>query len=160
MMRQFWTTLVAAGVLAIGVSHFVSANPGGRGHAYESFGEVITATDSTSTSFTLTGAQLSGYSKLAVYTFLDYTAATALSMTCSVSVEGRAEDFTLQSCSVSSGTCTSSNASWSKAISGADAYWVWVVDLVGIPSSTTVCTFTDTGGTSDKISVWATAMVD
>jgi hypothetical protein len=80
---------------------------------------------------------------------------TAITMSCTGSEDQNTTDFTLQSCVVASGACTSSNASWVKDPSGMTTKnWVWRVDIEGVPDIE--CTFTDTGGdASDSIIVGA-----
>ena len=56
--------------------------------------------------------------------------------------------FVLQDCSTASGVCTSSDASWSKAISAADKKWVWRVDGTGMYYLS--CTATVTNGTANE----------
>jgi hypothetical protein len=105
-----------------------------------------------SRSFTLTAANTKGHNLLMlVVNHGTHNTATAIQMSCTGSYDGTGTSGTLQDCAVSSGTCTSSNASWSKAVSGTAA-WIWRVDITGIPQVT--CTFTDTAGdASDKLTV-------
>jgi len=80
-----------------------------------------------------------------------HNSATAIAMSCTATVDDGTTDATLQECAVANGVCTSSDASWSKAVSGT-AVWAWRVDVRGYPSVT--CTITDTGGdAADKITV-------
>ena len=71
---------------------------------------------------------------------------TALTMTCTGSMDNNTTDYTLQSVSVSSGVGTGSNSSWVFDPSGVTSpkRWLWRVDIEGIED--VECTFTDTGG--------------
>lgn len=81
-----------------------------------------------------------------------YNAATAVALACEASINNQTSWATLQSCSVSSGTCTSSDASWSKATSASDT-WLWRVDFLGAPD--VKCTVSCTGGgASDTFTVY------
>jgi hypothetical protein len=79
---------------------------------------------------------------------LDYTSgATAVGMICSVSDDSGSTLFLVQSCAVLSGACTSSDASWSKAIAAADKKWAWRVDFTGYTYGS--CAVTITGGAAN-----------
>lgn len=82
---------------------------------------------------------------------------TALNMSCTTSHDGGSTDYTLQDCAVSSGACTSSDASWTKNPSAITSpkCWPWRVDIESLPHIE--CTITDTGGdASDTLNVVAT----
>lgn len=67
---------------------------------------------------------------------------------------GTALTSILQDCSVSSGTCTSSDAVWSKAVT-ASKTWPWRVDITAITGAVN-CVFAAAGaGASDTITVTA-----
>lgn len=79
----------------------------------------------------------------------DYTdGLTAVSMVCSASDDSGTTLFVLQECTMSSGTCTSSGVTWSKAIAAADTKWVWRVDATGYAYLS--CVVTMTGGTANE----------
>jgi len=72
-----------------------------------------------------------GYNLAVVHVAMDYTdGTTEVSMVCSAS-DDDSTLFVMQDCAVASGVCTSSGASWEKAISAADANFVWRVDITG-----------------------------
>ena len=71
------------------------------------------------------------YQLLVFNLFLDYTAATAVTMSCTASPDNGTNKYTIQDCTMASGACTSNDASWSKAISAADKKWPWRVDTTG-----------------------------
>lgn len=83
-----------------------------------------------------------------LYFNFDYTdGATAVTMTCSAS-DDKSTLFVIQSCAVATGVCTSTDASWSKAISAADKKWIWRVDLTGMVYAS--CVVAVTGGTANE----------
>lgn len=102
--------------------------------------------------FTLTAGLANGFG-MGVFQF-DFThnAATAIAMTCHGSLDAQTTWAELQSCSVASGACTSSDASWSKAVS-ADDDWMWRVDFLGAPDIKCIVTCTS-GGASDTFTVY------
>lgn len=76
-----------------------------------------------------------GDDRLEGYTWLDlrfnhsaHSAATAVTLSCTTSEDGGTTDDILQDCSLASGVCTSSDASWSKAVS-ATKVWRWRVGI-------------------------------
>jgi hypothetical protein len=65
---------------------------------------------------------------------------------------GDAVTAQLQDCTVSTGTCTSSDADWSKAVTTSKT-WVWRVDVAGLPGQVN-CVFAASGaGATDTILV-------
>jgi hypothetical protein len=110
------------------------------------------ATLAADRSFTISTSGARGYGLLTLYISLTWDAASAVALTCTGSNDGNTTDYALQSCSVASGACTSSDASWSKAVT-ASKKWIWRVDVEGIEDIE--CTFTDTGGgASDTLTVY------
>lgn len=71
---------------------------------------------------------------------------TNIRMTCTASLDGNTTDFTMQSCTVASGVCTSDNAAWDRNPSAVASpkRWVWRVDIEGLEDIE--CTFAPTGG--------------
>jgi hypothetical protein len=97
--------------------------------------------------FALTGVQVN-------YTDDATTATTAITMTCDVSLDSGLTWAALQDCSVSSGTCTSSDATWSKTVSSASKNFFWRIDALSAPRLR--CTLACTGGdANDTLSAWA-----
>ena len=89
-----------------------------------------------------------GYNLAVLHFYMNWTAtATAVTLVCSASDDGGTTLYTMQSCDVASGVCTSSDSSWVKAIS-ADTRWAWRVDLSGY--SYISCVATVTGGAADE----------
>jgi len=100
--------------------------------------------------FNLSNAQ--GY-KLLVLTFnlSARASSTDVGLTCAVSDDGGTTKAELQDCSVSSGACTSSDASWSKTVSGVKV-WPWRVNVLGFKWIECVITST-AAGAGDKLTV-------
>lgn len=108
---------------------------------------------STVRRFTLTSGSGAGYGLLDLQVEFTRVAATAVALSCTTSINGQATWATLQSCSVATGVCTSTDASWSKDVSGGSANWVWRLDFLG--ASDVRCTFSCTaGGGSDLFTVY------
>ena len=80
-----------------------------------------------------------------------YNAASKVAMTCYASDDYGSTSFTLQECTNDTGVCTSSDASWEKAVTGS-ANWVWRVDVSGTTYESCIITFTS-GGASDALTV-------
>jgi hypothetical protein len=75
----------------------------------------------------------------------DNTSTSAVTMTCTASDDNNTTDYKMQSCTVSSGACTSSDASWTlDPDNTGTTYWVWRVDVEGYEDFE--CTFAFTGG--------------
>jgi hypothetical protein len=90
-----------------------------------------------------------GYNLAVLHVNMNYTdGTTAVGLVCSVSDDGGTNKYVMQSCDVSSGACTSSDASWSKAIAAADKKFGWRVDITGY--SYVSCVATCTGGTANE----------
>ena len=66
-----------------------------------------------------------------MYLDLTRSTATAVTMACTSSDDGGTTNFALQECAVSAGVCTSTDKSWSNAVS-ANEQWVWRVDVAGL----------------------------
>ena len=79
-------------------------------------------------SITTDGFPVSGYTRLGVTLEYTYNAATDVSMYVEYSIDGGSTWFRGQDISVSSGTGTSSDASWVKSVS-ADDDWIWTLNL-------------------------------
>ncbi len=95
-----------------------------------------------------TKVQGGGYNLAVLHFYADRNATmSAVGLTCSSSDDGGTNLFVLQTCDVSSGDCTSSDASWTKAIV-ADKKWAWRVDITGY--SYVSCVVTVTGGHSSE----------
>ncbi len=93
-----------------------------------------------------------GYAVGLIQFHLTRVAATAVSMSCETSISA-GNWAALQSCAVSSGVCTSTDASWTKAVSG-NKNWTWRLDFLG--AGDIRCTFSCTaGGASDLITAYA-----
>lgn len=71
---------------------------------------------------------------------------TALTMTCSASIDGNTTDYALQDCVLASGAGTCYNLTWAHnpAATTSPKKWVWRVDIEGLED--VECVFTDTGG--------------
>ena len=94
----------------------------------------------------------SGYNLAVIHTLVDYTSGiTEVAMTCSGS-DDDSTLFVIQDCDVTSGVCTSSDASWEKAIAAADTNFVWRVDVTGLRYVSCVMTFAS-GAADDEITV-------
>ena len=76
------------------------------------------------------------------------SAATAVNMKCYGSMDSNQTFAQFQACSVSSGVCESTNASWSKTVSSS-TNWIWRVDFLG--NSDVRCEIECVGGTSSDI---------
>ncbi len=99
-----------------------------------------------------------GDDRLEGYTWLDlrfnhnvHSAASAISLSCTTSEDGGTTDDLLQDCAVATGTCTSSDASWSKSLSGTKV-WRWRVGIKNGKQADCVVTITDGDGT-DRLTV-------
>jgi hypothetical protein len=101
--------------------------------------------------FTLGAGANAGYSILAMQLNLTRVAANSVSLTCQVSLTAGNTWADTQECSISSGTCTSNDASWTKAVSATKG-WLWRADLYGAPDLR--CTFSCSGGgASDLLTI-------
>lgn len=113
-------------------------------------GPALNAAAATRT-FTVTESNMIGSGVLIAYVDFTHTAATDVQMTCTASPDGGTTYFAIQSCEVTAGDCTSSDANWTIAVSGDDTL-VWRVDTLGFPR--VQCVFSGTsGGGSDTIDV-------
>lgn len=128
----------------------------GPRHASINLGTLISAQDlSASRSFAINNSML-GMGIMAL--LIDLTDAnssvTNLSMTCTISDNDNVSDFKMQTGSISSGTITLFDSTWSKNNPGGSTGDIILrVDTIGIPGDTE-CTFSDTGGDgSDTITV-------
>lgn len=96
-----------------------------------------------------------GYDLMVVY--IDHTnssGALTVTMDCTNAPTASDTDATLQDCDVASGVCTSSDATWEKAVTGSKA-WPWRVDISGLPGQID-CVFAAAGaGASDLATVKA-----
>lgn len=101
--------------------------------------------------FEVTEQEMAGYSVLALFVKFARSAATDVQMSCTASDDAGTTDYTLHSCAVAAGVCTSSAASW-KYTTSSTGNWVWRVDTMGLPRVT--CTFSGTsGGANDLVTV-------
>lgn len=105
------------------------------------------------------GASLTtGDDRLEGYTWLDlrfnlsvHSAVTAVTLTCNTSEDGGTTEEVLQDCSVASGTCTSSDATWSKAVTGVKV-WRWRVGIKNGKRAECTVAFTS-GDATDRLTV-------
>lgn len=97
-------------------------------------------------SFDIGGSASTGYGLATVH--LDLTDAntsiTSFQMQCFGKYASEADEYKLQSCTTSSGACTSDDATWTKASPGSSK-WLWRVDIEGLQSFK--CTMSVAGGT-------------
>lgn len=97
--------------------------------------------------------QNGGYNLAVLHFDMDYTSgATAVGLVCSASDDGGTNLFVLQSCAVADGACTSTDASWAKAIAATDKKWAWRVDITGYAFVSCAVTVS-TGAADDDITV-------
>ena len=148
------------GALLIGYADYAGAQGYGETHKTRKLGSLITggtldAASHVATVSSADGGSL-GYAVLSLYVKLTdaNSSVTNISMSCTGSHDGGTTDYTLQSCAVAAGTCTSTNAAWSKTLT-AQGNWIWRVDILGYQE--VECTFTDTGGlVADTLDVTGT----
>lgn len=107
----------------------------------------------TTRSFTVTNEAL-GMGLLVLYIDTSNNGGLSqVSLACTLSDDDNATPFTLESCAVSAGVCTSSAASFVKAITTTPQRWAWKIDIMGNAGDLS-CTFTPSGGdASDFITV-------
>lgn len=98
-----------------------------------------------------------GDDKLEGYTWLDlrfkftYSASSDVGISCTTSENDGTDEDIIQDCTIASGVCTSSDASWLKAVS-ASKKWRWRIGIKNGKRAT--CVVTSTGaGSSDKLTV-------
>ncbi len=125
-------------------------------HRYAAYGRVINAAtlDASSTTFSVDISQPDQRGVWSIATlWLCVTDAdnsvTAITLAMTASRDNGTTDYSLQDCSLSSGTCTSSNSTWVKNPSAMTSpkCWVWRIDTEGFAHIEG--TVTDTGGTAD-----------
>ena len=114
-------------------------------------GVVITAAtlDAASTTFTYDNLPKNGtWGLMLVYVKVTDSndSVTALTMSCTGSIDDNTTDYSMTSCSVTAGVCTSTVATFVIDPSGITSpkKWLWRVDIEGIEDIQ--CVFTDTGG--------------
>lgn len=97
-----------------------------------------------------TAVMAGGYNLAVVHLDVDgLDGVTAIGMVCSASDDAGSTLFVIQDCDVSSGVCTSADASWTRAIAGfADTKIVWRVDITGYRYVS--CVVTATAGTANE----------
>lgn len=61
---------------------------------------------------------------------LTWNAAATVTLTCTSSDDGGTTDYSIQDCTMGSGTCTSADLSWSKTVT-ASKKWQWRIDTLG-----------------------------
>ena len=134
------------------------ANEEGKARAYQ-LGTLLSAVPLDGSGSSLTGSidvqnERSGYdvAKLTVV-HANTSGALTVTMTCfEDTAAGGAVTVALQDCTVSSGVCTSSDASWSKAVTAAKS-WVWRIDIAGYRGQVN-CTFAASGSAAtDTVTV-------
>lgn len=133
-----------------------SAQRVGPRNACVDLGDVIDAqTMESSRSFSVDRDTIGGWGALSVYISLTdaNTSITRFDLDCTASYDGNVTDFTLQSCAVATGVCTSSDATWQKASPGS-TNWVWRVDVEGYEDvECTVSVGAGTGAAADVVTV-------
>jgi hypothetical protein len=128
---------------------------------YSKYGRVVNAQDlSASRSFAIdiSAPETNGlWGLMVIWTCLTDASdsVTALNLACTASHDSNTTDYEDQDCSVSSGVCTASDASWTKNPGADTTCWAWRWDVEGYPAFE--CTYTDTGGdASDTITTYVT----
>lgn len=120
-----------------------------------------TTLDASSSSFTFNkqnAVRLGIWDKVLVWVTVVDAAnnVSAITMSCTGSRDEGTTDYGFEDCSVSSGVCTSSAASWVRNPGTGTTRWLWRIDSTGVPE--VECTFTDTGGgATESIAVTVTA---
>ena len=89
-------------------------------------------------------------SRTVVEVELTWNAAATVTMTCTESSDGGTTDFTIQDCTTGAGTCTSNDASWSKAVT-ASKNWPWRIRSAGFLRLE--CVFLCSGAGTDTLTV-------
>lgn len=126
---------LAALALALATSYPAVAQDVGD-HQFKDLGRVLNAVACNAApaarTWTASAGQGAGWG-LGAFQFDAAWAAAAGTMTwtCYGSLDNGTTWAELQACSVASGVCTSSDASWSKAVTAADD-WIWRVDFLGV----------------------------
>ena len=143
---------IRAFILAFLTPAVAFAVPAPSGHAYKNLGTLLSAGAlNGSPTITLKAKDISGYGLVALDIAFTRVAATNVAMTCTTSTDDGTTKFTLQSCAVSAGDCTSSGASWTKTTS-VTGKWTWRVDTVGL--NYLQCTFTGaSAGATDLLTI-------
>lgn len=152
-MRRLIIILVLAALPAAS-----RANREGRARTYP-LGTLLSAKPLNGAAATLTASiglqnDRDGYDIAKLTVVHDNTSgALTITMTCyEDTAAGGATSVILQDCTVASGVCTSSDASWSKAVTGAKS-WVWRVDISGYDAQVN-CVFAAAGAAAtDTITV-------
>ncbi len=98
--------------------------------------------------------RLEGYAWMDLRFSFTYGSSTDVGMTCTTSENGGTDKDILQDCSIASGVCTSSDASWLKASLTASKKWRWRVGIKNGKQAQCVITSTGAGG-SDQLTVKA-----
>jgi hypothetical protein len=150
-----FTRFLLALLVVLGTSAVASAQIGPK-HGQSGTVTVLTLADCADSAADrrFTFSNFGGFALSGVQVDFNYSAATAVTMQCEVSLDGGTTWALLQDCSVSSGTCTSSNATWSKATGSANVDFFWRIDALSAPRLR--CTISCTGGgASDTFSAWA-----
>lgn len=156
MKKFYWTlaTIASLCVFVVGAALLTNvAIADSSPHVCTPKVECLTAVDTTSAQ-TCTITRSSGTTSMGVATFyLDWDdnsgTVTQMDMTgCEASDDKGTTWFAIQDCAVSSGVCTSTDASWEKTLTlNTDDTWVWRVDIEGY--QTVRCTFDDGAGTAN-----------
>lgn len=81
--------------------------------------------------FTITNGLNKGMGWLSLQVQYTYSAATTVTLTCQGSIDQSSNLANFELCADSSGVCTSSDRSFSRATAGASAKWLWLVDVRG-----------------------------
>lgn len=132
-------------------------------HRFYSIGRILNAVACNAAAgartWTSTAGTVSGWGIVGFQMDFTRAAATAVAWTC----EGTYNDGTswafAQSCSVSGGVCTSTDATWTKDVSGGSKNFILRVDFLG--ASDVRCVWSCTaGGAGDLVTVYARASAE
>lgn len=125
MARYTWFIFILA---------FPSVSLASGSMSYADFGEKLTNVPCSASenlrSITTPSASALGYAVANFQINLTRTAATAVIMKCYASMDSNQTYAQFQTCSVTSGVCQSSDASWTKTVT-ASTNWIWRVDFLG-----------------------------
>jgi hypothetical protein len=125
-------------------------------HVWKDLGRIMNAVAcnaaSATRTWTASAGQGAGYGLGIFQIDLTRVAATDVGLICYGSLNNGTTWAQLRACSVSSGVCTSSGASWVETV-GASTNVLWRVDFLGSPDIK--CTFScTTGGGTDLVSMY------
>jgi hypothetical protein len=159
-MRRFFAVLGLLAALLASPVRAANVGPGNGPHDFYSIGRIFNAVACNAAAgartWTSTAGTFSGYGLIGFQFDFTRVAATWVSWTC----EGTYNDGTswayAQSCSVAAGVCTSTDASWTKDVSGGSKNFIVRVDFLG--ASDIRCVWSCTaGGATDLVTAYARA---